>query len=190
MFRKKGGLSGAVAVLIVLALIIAAALSFNVGQNAIRLVTVTQTTTNLSTVTTTLVSTSTVTVTTTPPNYFQINGIALYSGTASARTAEGTANLQFSVTGPLSTTTTVSASIIAINISNSSSSFYPTIYQCTGTTSCTALGVVAVKEYGVTNFNTPATAFYIGAKIVSSQSYDYNIIFSNGNSVAGTVVAQ
>jgi hypothetical protein len=161
-----------------------------VGQNATRLVTVTQTTTNLSTVTTTLVSTSTVTVTTTPPDYFQINGIVLYSGTASARTAQGSANLQFSVTGPLSTTATVSAYIIAINISNSTSSAYPVIYQCAGTTSCTAMGVATVKEYGVTNFNTPASAFYIGMKIISSQSYDYNIIFSNGNSVAGTVTAQ
>ncbi len=37
MFRKNNGLSAAVAVLIVLAIIIAATLSFSVGQNAIRL---------------------------------------------------------------------------------------------------------------------------------------------------------
>jgi hypothetical protein len=83
----------------------------------------------------------------------------------------------------------VLAMIIAIHISNSSSSTYPSIYQCAITSSCTVVNGLVVKEYGVTNFNTSATAFYIGAKIISGPSYDYNIIFSNGNSVAGTVVA-
>jgi hypothetical protein len=190
MFQKSSGLSAAIAILIVLAIIIAATLSFSVGQNAIRLISVTQTTTDISTLTTTQVSTSTVTVTTTPPDYFQVNGVLLSSGTASARTVEGTANIQFSVTGPLLTTATANAAIIAINISNSSSSSYPTIYQCSSASSCTVASEVLVKQYGVTNFNTPATALYIGAKIISGQSYDYNIIFSNGNSVAGTVMAQ
>jgi hypothetical protein len=189
MFHKRG-LSAAVTVMLVLAIVIAAALSFIVGQSAIRLVTITQTTSNLVTVTTTAVSISTVTVTTIPPDYFQVNGIALYSGTASNRESEGTASIQFSVTGPLPTESTVSAGIIAINISNSSFVSYPLIYQCASSFSCTVVSEAVVRDYGVTNFNSPSTAFYIGARIISGDSYDYNVIFSNGNSVEGTVVAQ
>ena len=153
-------------------------------------VTVTQTMADIFTVTTTQVSVSTVTVTTTPPDYFQVNGVTLYSGTASAKTTEGTASIQFTVTGPLTTTSTTTAAITTINISNSTLASYPAIYQCTSSTSCTLMSDAVVKRSGVTSFNTPSTAFYIGMRIVSGQSYDYNIIFSNGNSIAGTVVAQ
>ena len=109
MFPEKRGLSAAVPALFVVLIIIAVALSFTVGQNATRSVTVTQTMADIFTVTTTQVSLSTVTVTTTPPDYFQVNGVTLYSGTASAKTTEGTASIQFTVTGPLTTTSTTTA---------------------------------------------------------------------------------
>jgi hypothetical protein len=188
--ERGRGLSAAAAILIVLGLIIAAALSFNVGQNAVRLITVTQTNVDSVTITTTQISTSTVTVTTTPPDYFQVSSVVLYSGTASSRTAQGTANLEFSVTGPLATTSTAIGEILKIDISNTTSSTYPAIFQCSSSTSCTVMSEAVVKDYGITNFNTPATAFYIGARIVSGQTYGYDIIFSNGNSVAGSVTAQ
>ncbi len=134
-------------------------------------------------------STSTVTVTTVPPDYYQVNGITLNSGSETTKTTQGTANLQFLITGPLATATTALGAIIAINISNGSSSSYPTVFQCTTSTLCTAISEVPVKEYGVTNFNSAATAFYIGTGIESGQPYDYAIIFSNENSAAGTVMA-
>lgn len=190
MFQKKSGLSVAVTALLIVVVIIAAALSFTVGRDAGRPVTVTQTLADLFTVTTTQVSFSTVMVTTTPPNYFQVNGVTLFSGTASTKTSQGTASIQFSVTGPITTASTTTAAIIVINISNTNSTSYPAIYQCTSSTSCIVMSDAVVRRSGVTYFNTPSTAFYIGTRIISGQSYDYNIIFSNGDSVAGTIVAQ
>lgn len=184
---ERRGLSAAMVIVIVLLVIIAAAFSFSVGQHAVRLVTLTQTTVSLSMVTTTEVSTSTVTVTTTPPDYFQVSAVALYSGSATSRTAQGTANLEFSVTGPQITGTV--AAIIAIDISNSTSSTFPNVFQCSSSTTCSQISEVVVKESGTMNFNTPTSAFYIGTAIDNGVSYDYNIIFSNGNSVEGSVMA-
>ena len=188
--RERGGALGAPsAILIVLGIIIAAALSFNLGQNAVRVITVTQTTTNAFTFTSTQVSTSTVTVTTTPPDYFQVNSLVLHSGTASSRLNQGTANLQFTVTGPLLTTSSSNSAIIAILLSNSTMTVNPSIYQCASSSSCSLLSAVLVRQFGVTHFDTSASAFYVGVIITKGQSYNYNILFSNGNSVAGTLVA-
>jgi hypothetical protein len=105
----------------------------------------------------------------------------LYSGAASSVTRRGTAFLVIGLNNPGSATKVISFNIPDSNI---------TVYQCPSLTSCVAPATTTVAAKSITGFNTSATEFYFSTKIISNETYNYVIAFSDGQSISGTLRAK
>ena len=113
---------------------------------------------------------------------------ALVGGSFSTALVQGTAVLDLYLQNPGSATT-----ITGITITGGGLSAAPGVDVCTSPTVCAAMGTPAVPS-GASAFNTPTTAFYFTApasgSISSGNTYQYTVVFGNGQSVSGSLIAQ
>lgn len=141
--------------------------SFYVGQNSVKVVTVTQNE----------IVTSVVTIFET--SFITLTSANLQSGTASNSTMRGTANIIFSLSNNGSSTVITSMELTGSGLAPT------TVYQCSSSTSCSAINNAVVNAQSVTS-----VSFYFSSAINNSQTYNYVIDFANGQSVSGSLIAQ
>jgi hypothetical protein len=110
--------------------------------------------------------------------------VALYAGSASNATTQGTAALYLVIHNPGPPT-----SVSSIEISRSTLVVAQTFYQCASLTSCSPTSSPVINGNSDSNFTSPRTGFFAGAKIGENLSYNYKIAFANGETVSGTVTS-
>lgn len=116
---------------------------------------------------------------------------SLNGGTFSAVAKQGTASLDLYLQNPGSATT-----ITAITITGGGLSSAPAADVCSSPTACGTVfsaTTPAVPSGGV-QFNTPTTSFYFenpgNGTISTGNTYQYTILFANGQSMSGSLIAQ
>jgi hypothetical protein len=121
----------------------------------------------------------------------------LTPGTASSPQMRGTAQLGLFIDNPSSSATKItSVTLIPYDGNFESSSASYTIFQCSSSNNCEAIGngssssslSITVKPKA-NMFNTATTAFYFSSAIVAGQDYECVLNFANGQSVTWVLKA-